>query len=249
MVSNTLDHLKRDLTELLPVPWGLFAAAGLLFVAIRRRTRLWGAYLLYGFLYFLTLIPVFYGGRFSLPMLTFYSAVAVAPLGWERLSEMVAGIERRFPVRIFAFLLIWMPGALAAYAKTQDPSNPESIQAGPYETLEAADFLRAHAQGQVLLARKPHVAFVSGMRFAPLPEIDSPAALHRAARQAGASYLLVSGAEMALRAGVRPLAQPDARVPGFKPVFQSAGALVYEILPDSSAVAPGAGDRATPAAP
>jgi len=192
---------------------GLFAVAGLLFVAAYRRTRLWGAYLLFGFLYFLTLIPVFYGTRFSLPMLAFYSAAAIAPFGWERLSEMVAGIERRFPVRIFAFLLIWMPGALTANARTQDPGT--RVDPGrSYETLEAADYLSAHAQGGILLARKPHVAFLSHMRFAPIPQINSPAELHRAARQAGASYLLVSGAEMALRAGVRPLAQPEARVPG-----------------------------------
>jgi len=234
MVANTFDHLKRDMTELLPVLWGIFAAAGLLLVALQRRGCLWGAYLLFGLLYFLTLVPVFYGARFSLPMLAFYAALAVAPFGWDRLSGWVSGIERRFPVRVFAFLLLWMPGALSAQSKTQDPRNPESIQSGPYETLEAADFLKAHGAGKTLLARKPHVAFLSGMRFAPIPQVDSPAALHQAAIRAGARYLLVSGAELALRAGVRPLAEPDARVPGFRRVFESAGALVYEVLPDSS---------------
>jgi hypothetical protein len=238
MVANTFEHLKRDLTELLAAPWGFFAAAGLVLVAIQRRSRLWGAYLLFGLFYFLTLVPVFYGARFSLPMLAFYSAPALAPLGWDRLAGLVSGIERRFPVRIFAFLLIWMPGAFSAQAKIQDPRDPESIQAGPYETLEAVDYLKSHAAGQTLFARKPHVAFLSGMRFAPIPESDSPEALRRAALAAGARYLLVSGAEMALRAGVRPLAQPDARVPGFRRVFESAGALVYEVLPDSTAPAP-----------
>ncbi|HMI31407.1 MAG TPA: glycosyltransferase family 39 protein [Candidatus Limnocylindrales bacterium] len=236
MVSNTLEHLKRDFTELLPLPWGLFAAAGLLLVFLSRRLALWGPYLLCGLLYFLTLIPVFYGARFSLPMLAFYSALAIAPFGWDRLTRLVSGIERRFPIRILAFMILWLPGAMAAHARTQDPQNPESVQAGPYETLEAAEYLKTHAQGQTLLARKPHVAFIAGMRFAPIPQVDSPAALHRAARQAGAGYLLISAAEMVLRAGVRPLAQPDARVPGFKRVFESAGALVYEVLPDSTSV-------------
>jgi hypothetical protein len=250
MVSNTFDHLKRDVTELLPLLWGVFAALGLLLVALVQRGRLWGAYLLFGLLYFLTLVPVFYGARFSLPMLAFYSALAVAPFGWGRLTERVSGIERRFPLRIFAFLVLWMPGAFSAQARTQDSRNPESIQAGPYETLEAADFLKSHGQGETLLARKPHVAFLAGMRFAPIPQVDSPEALHRAAVQSGARYLLVSGAEMALRAGVRPLAEPDARVPGFRRVFESAGALVYEVLPDSAGAvpAPGAGTP-RPAAP
>jgi len=236
MVANTFDHLKRDLTELLPILWGLFAAAGLLLVALIHRGRLWGAYLLFGLLYFLTLVPVFYGARFSLPMLAFYSALAVTPFGWDRLTGWVSGIERRFPVRIFAFLLLWMPGAYAAQSRTHDSGNPESIQSGPYETLEAADFLKSRAPGETLLARKPHVAFLAGMRFAPIPQVDSPAALHQAAIQSHARYLLVSGAELALRAGVRPLAEPGARVPGFRRVFESAGALVYEVLPDSAGV-------------
>ena len=234
MVSNTVDHVKRDLIELMPFPWGVFAVGGLLVVALTRRTRAWGAYLLFGALYFLTLVPVFYGLRFSLPMLAFYSALAVAPFGWDRLSAYVSGIERRFPLRVFAFLLLWMSGAVGAYGKANDPRNPESIHAGPYEIEEAAAYLKSHAAGETLLARKPHVAFLAGMRFAPIPQIDTPAALHEVAVKSGAKYLLVSGAEMALRAAVRPFAEPDAQVPGFRRVFESQGALVYEVLPDSA---------------
>jgi hypothetical protein len=238
MASNTFDHLKRDCTELLPFPWSVLALLGLVVVAIQRRWRFWAPYLLLGLLYFLTLVPVFYGARFSLPMLAFYAALAVTPLAWERLGAWAAPIERRFPVRVFLFLLIWMPAAFGAVARVQDPRNPESISAGPYETLEAADYLKSHAAGATLFARKPHVAFLAGMTFAPLPEVDSPAALHEAALRAGARYLLVSGAELSLRAGVRPFATPDAQVPGFRRVFESAGALVYEILPDGAGAAP-----------
>ena len=68
-----------------------------------------------------------------------------------------------------------------------------------------------------------------------MPQVDSPAALHEAALHAGARYLLVSGAELSLREAVRAFAAPDARVPGFRRVFDSEGALVYEVLPDSAA--------------
>ena len=235
MVSNTLEHLKRDFTELLGVPWNVLAVLGLAVVAFQRRWRFWGPYLLLGLLYFLTLVPVFYGARFSLPMLAFYAALAVAPLTWEPLAAWAIPIEKRFPVRIFVFILIWMPLAIGAFAKTQDAHNPESIQAGPYETMEAADFLKAHAGGSTLLARKPHVAFLAGMKFAPIPQVDSPAALHREALRSGAGFLLISAAEMSLREGVRPFAEPGARVPGFRRVFASEGALVYQVLPDSTA--------------
>ncbi|HYQ96673.1 MAG TPA: hypothetical protein VER38_06645, partial [Candidatus Eisenbacteria bacterium] len=48
-----------------------------------------------------------------------------------------------------------------------------------------------------------------------------------------ARYLLVSGAEMALRAALRPFAEPDAQIPGFRRVFESQGALIFEVVPDS----------------
>ena len=241
MLTNVVIHLKRNLTELMPLPWGIFTVAGLLLVALRWRTRLWGAYLLFGGLYFISLVPVFYGTRFGLPMIPFYASLAVAVFQWEKVASWVSGMERQFPVRIFVFLLSWVPGALSAYAFANDLRNPESIQAGPYETLEAAAYLREHARGETLLARKPHVAFVSGLRFAPIPQVDSPQALHETARQAHARYLLVSGAEVGLRAALRPFAEPDARIPGFRRVFESQGALVYEVLPDSSAAAPAPG--------
>jgi len=233
MAKNTLEHLRRDLTELMTPLWGVFTVAGLLVVAFTQRTRRWGAYLLFGLLYFLTLVPVFYGTRFSLTMLACYAALAVAPFSWEKVSGWVSGIERRFPARAFAFLLLWLPGAVAAYGKTEDFRNPEAVQAGPYDILEAAAYLKAHAQGETLLARKPHVAFIAGLRFVPIPQIDSPRALHDVAVRSRARYLLISAAEMALRAAVRPFAEPGAQIPGFRRVFESEGALIYEVLPDS----------------
>ncbi len=238
MLGNVANHVRRDATELLPLLWSIFALAGLLRMALRRRSRLWGAYLLYGALYFLTLVPVFWGARFSLPMLAFYSALAVAPFGWESVADRVERFERRFPVRFFVFLLLLIPGVVSAYARTGDPDNPEAIQVGPYETLEAVAYLRENAQGGTLLARKPHVAFLSGLKFAPVPQVDSPRALHEAARRAGARYLLVSRAELALRQAIQPFAEPNARIPGFRRVFESEGALVYEVLSDSAATLP-----------
>jgi hypothetical protein len=178
-------------------------------------------------------------------MLAFYSALAVAPFGWEKVAARVERFERRFPVRLFVFLLLWIPGIVSAYARTGDPENPEAIQVGPYETMDAVAYLRENARGETLLARKPHVAFLSGLKFAPLPQVDTPAALHETARHVGARYLLVSRAELALRQAIQPFADPEARIPGFRRVFESPGALLYEVLPDSSAM-PGAPAGATP---
>ncbi len=246
MLKNTVEHARRDLSELLPaawgVPalWGVLAILGALVVWWERPGRRLGAYLLAGLLYFVTLVPVFYGTRFSLPMLAFYAALACWPFASGKLGAAVAGIERYFPIRSFAFLLLWIPGAVGAYGWTEDPRNPESLRAAPYETLPAAEFLKARAAGEALLARKPHVAFEAGMRFVPMPQVETPADLHKVAVQSGARYLLVSSAEFGMRAAVRPFAEPAAAIPGFRRVFESPGALVYEVLPDSAATHPAA---------
>ena len=230
MVGNVGDHLKRDLFELLSPPWGLLAIAGaLLFLADRPGRRI-AAYFTFGALAFLSLVPVFYGTRFSLPLLPFYTALATWPFGSPRVARMMAGIERAFPARAFLFLALWVPIAVTSYAWTRDPENPENVVAGPYDLTQAVEFLKEKPQGSAVIARKPHAAFLARMRFVPLPDVANPDSLHAVAVRERADYVLVSGAELAMRAAIRPFAAPNANVPGFHRVFESPGALVYEVV-------------------
>jgi hypothetical protein len=86
-------------------------------------------------------------------------------------------------------------------------------------------------EGEGLIARKPHAAFLAGMRFVPMPAFDSLDSLHAIAARERARYLLLSGAEMAYRPAVRPLAEPGFDAPGFRPAHESYGALIFEIVP------------------
>jgi len=231
MAKNFVEHLRRDLSELLPVLWGILAVVGgLVFLRERTSGRRVGAYAVFWALYFLTLVPVFYGTRFSLPLLAFYLLMAAWPFSSGLLGKPIQGLERTFPLRAFLFLALWLMTAFPAYQWTEDRANPESVQTGPYDIVPAADFLRSHAAGKALLARKPHAAFLAGMRFVPIPEFDTPDSLHAIAEREGANYVLVSGAELGMRAGMRPFAT-QAGVPGFTRVFESEGALVYAVNP------------------
>ena len=51
-----------------------------------------------------------------------------------------------------------------------------------------------------------------------------------------AGYVMIP--ELGLRAAVRPFAEPGASIPGFKKVFESPGALVYEVVADSLRASP-----------
>lgn len=229
MTKSFFVHLRRDLFDLLAPIWGVLAIVGVLLVLRDRPGRRVAGYMIFGALSFLTLVPVFYGARFALPVLPFYVALATWPLGSPAVSRSVSGIERHFPVRAFLFLALWIPFSLSAYAGTQDPNNSERVNAGPYDLADAVSFLKEQPPGNAVMARKPHAAFLSGMRFAAMPEVATPDSLRTAALGAGARYVLVSAIEYRTRGVAQQLASSPTPPPGWKRVFASQGALVFEV--------------------
>lgn len=240
MAKNVVEHVRRDLFELLSPPWGILAILGtlLLLTGDKSNRRVVG-YLLFGALGFLSLVPVFYGTRFSVPLLPFYAALATWPLMSPRLGAFLGGLERAFPARAFAYLLIALPVAFAAYAWTEDPDNPESLRTGPYELSPAVQFLSEYrgVSGDALIARKPHAAFMANRRFVPIPEIANLDSLRAVAGRERARLLLVSGTELRFRPALRPLAEPVVNIPGYRRIFESPGALLYEVTPPTTVVA------------
>jgi hypothetical protein len=245
MVSNVFDHLRRDLSELLPIAIGLLAAAGALLMLRDRPERRVVGYLTFGALSFLTLVPVFYGARFSLSLLPFYAALAAWPIVSPTLARPLAPLERVFPLRTFLFLLLLIPLSADAYGRASDPSWIESVSAGPHELEPAIAYLRTapRATGEGLMARKPHAAFISGYRFVPMPEFEGIDSLHAIAVRERVRYVLVSSAEVSFRPGIRPLAEGTAPVPGFTLVHESYGALIYEVNPAEGALPAGSETR------
>lgn len=232
MVKNVGEHLLRDLLELLSPPWGILAVlGGLLMLLGDRPGRRVAGYLAFGVLGFASLVPVFYNARFSLMLLPFYTALATWPFASPRVAGWVAGVERAFPVRAFLFLALWVPIAVATYAWTKDPENRENVYVGAYDVAKAVGFLKQQGGGGALIARKPHAAFLAGVRFVPLPNVPTPDSLHAVAVKEGARYLLVSSSEVSMRAAIQPFAEPNAQIPGFRRAFVSYGAMVYEVLP------------------
>jgi Dolichyl-phosphate-mannose-protein mannosyltransferase len=233
MVRNIFNHVGRDLSELLPLAMGALAAAGAFLLWKDRAERRAVGYFAFGALCFFTLVPVFYGVRFSLPLLPFYAALAAWPLVSPTLGKPLEDIERSFPLRSFIFLLVLIPVAVAAYARTEDPTWIESVAAGPHDIEPAIHFLRGvpHSPDVGLVARKPHAAFLAGYRFVLMPEIANLDSLHAVALRERAPFILISSAEVTYRAAIQPLADATGPVPGFRRVNESYGALVFQVVP------------------
>lgn len=233
MAKNSLDHLRNDLSQLIPIAWSVFAVIGGLLLLRERPGRRLAGYSIFFALFFLTVIPIFYGARFSLPLLALLTLLAAWPFVSTTAGKPLQRIERMFPLRTFLFLAFLLATAFPAYQWTEDPANKERVTAGPYDVLQAASFLREHAAGKTLMARKPHAAYMANMRFEPIPQVDLPADLHAAAEKAHVQYVLVSPAEVLRRAAIQPFATGEP-VPGFARVFASPGVFVYEVLPTGS---------------
>jgi hypothetical protein len=242
VAANTVEVLRRDLSELLPAfgaapparaglpVWGLLAALGGIAAAWERPGRRALAYFAFGVLYFLTITPVFYGTRFSLPLLGFYTALASWGFASGRVGSPFRGIESMFPLRSFVFLLLWIPTAVTAYGRVLDPANATGIRAGAQDVDEATSFLRRTGRGEALVARKPHAAYRAGLRFVPLTDVSSLGEVRALAARERAKYMLLSGWELR-RQALLPLANAQNVVPGFRLVFSSPAALVYEVEP------------------
>lgn len=224
-------HIRQDLSQLIPPIWGILAVLGALLMLWDRPGRRVAAYLAFGVLGFLTLVPVFYSVRFSLAILPFYVALATWPFGSPRVGRWLGGIEGTFPLRAFAFLVLWIPIAFAAYSWTQNPDNNERVAAGPYDLGDIVGFLKSQPPGGTLMARKPHAAFLTGMRFVAMPETDNVDSLRTAALRDSARYVLISAIEYRTRRVAQELANSPTPPPGWERVFVSEGGLVFTVHP------------------
>lgn len=231
MVRNVPAHLRQDLFELLTPIWGFLAIVGALLMVRDRPGRRVGGYLLFGALGFVTMVPVFYSVRFSLAILPFYVALVTWAFGSPQVARAVAGIERVFPVRAFTFLALWIPIALASYTWSQNPVNQEAVRSGPYDLADAVAFLKQQPSGNALMARKPHAAFLAGMRFVAMPEVSSVDSLRAAALRERTRYVLISSIEYRTRRVAQQLSSMPTPPPGWRRVFDSEGGQVYVVLP------------------
>jgi tetratricopeptide (TPR) repeat protein len=68
------------------------------------------------------------------------------------------------------------------------------------------------------MARKPHAAYFAGMRYVPMPDVDTFEELIASGKKSGSHYLFFSAIEASLRPQFAVLLDPGVRLPGLEPL-------------------------------
>ncbi len=109
--------------------------------------------------------------------------------------------------------------------------SSEAITSEPRYLLEIADFLKHHSvPGEVIVARKPHLAYLSGL-VNTFPFVHTAGAYLREARARGARYVVYSAPEAERWPGLKSLGDPGAAPAGLKLVYDhpASQTLIYEV--------------------
>ncbi len=226
---NVGDHLRLDARMLLGLPVAWCALAGLVFAwADPALRRLWPIGLAAA-IFFVTLVPVFYSERYSIPLLPLYAILAAAPFASSRLSlDFVPGIGAWTKVAMAALPLGWAVQSTARHTR-------HDLSQLPIEALECSRTLRDLAHpGDKVICRKPQVAFHAGLDPIGFPFANDLAGLAATARASHARWLYFSWPEAEMRPVFWYLLDTAAVVPGLTVRHATAPrpAVLYEIGPD-----------------
>lgn len=217
---NLLDSLRNSLTSRLAMPpIGVLAWAGAAWALTRRPSNK-------AVIVLLLSVAAYFGimgfghweDRYYLYIMVCYVGLAgyfaVASFDWicERFSMDRAGA---FTAVAVAALLVF---AVSARDARKDIKRLLATQ--PMELIPARDRLVSISPaGATIMARKPHLAYLTGSRATFFPQVQSLDELEVAAKEAHADFLLYDKTTLALRPNVAMLADPDNHIAWLKPVY------------------------------
>jgi len=224
LVANLARHSGNDMRRLMGWPLAVFVIIGLVSLLFRRPTRVQYSFYTYSFIFFCVLLFVLYDPRYSIFLLLCYSALVMNGL------QLVGNVLKRPQAAA------WLASALVAWtALASFGFNKRNIASGPLEVKKAAAWYMQHIppgeRGKILLARKPHLAYYTGMEFRMIPLAAGVDDLQEKIRQLRGDFLFVSPIEIFYRENLKVLLDAQSAPRSFSPVYQDANppAVLYRI--------------------
>ena len=226
-LNSVLNDYPRELaSHALMFPAYVFVGIGALLVLTRlsRRRRIFlGVYAL-GYL----LLGL---AGFQLRLYFFLFPVLFVFAAYALLHHSASRALGRSPLRNVA--VSWLMVALLAGALAVNAAREigRTLRSDPVYLFPIAAFLRSHASPDtVVIAQKPHLAYLAGMRWT-FPMAQSAEEFLEKARELGARYVVYSDREASLWRGLKSLRDPGALPAGLTVIYRHdpSHTLIYEV--------------------
>lgn len=190
LIKNFYENFISDLDKLLSLPFAILLVVGIIFLFKRKYLKNQVFFFINVFFAFIVLLPAFYSERFSLFLLIGYSAIVMLFLTHPSVRNLKFGSLELGQI-FFVFAFLWSSYASIDY-------NSKQIDIGPQEILTIANQVpdSIKSENNLIVARKPHIAYYLNMRYWKFPYVTTYDSLLNWMRSIKASYFFVSAFEI-----------------------------------------------------
>lgn len=212
------------------LPVGPLAIAGIILSLAKRRQRGVMILLLSAAVYVLLMALTHWETRYYFYLMVCYVGFAayaiVETIEWLRQRLELSPLTAQLIVAVVA-LTILVPSSLFAFRQVS-----RTVSRQPTELIGASVYLRRVApEGATIMAQKPHLPYLSNLRWVRLPSVRSPEELRDVLRQNTVQYLVYDRMALRLHGQLRMLANPENKIPWLKPIYTDIPAplVIYEL--------------------
>lgn len=214
-LKNIYRHLYDVLIHSLKFPSFLFVGAGALSI-FRKMNKRQLAFFVFPALSFLLLCLVHYEPRYYLYIMGFF----VLPVAYFLFDDATTDRQMRRYVKfkylkevVYAVTVLF----ILVFSLKEIKRN---IGVEPRELLSISSLLRENVkENESIIARKPHLGFLSNLETKYFPEAKTVSELLEYARQEGADYLLYGEVESQRRPELKVLLEPEKLSGEFEPIL------------------------------
>ncbi|MDQ3650219.1 MAG: glycosyltransferase family 39 protein [Acidobacteriota bacterium] len=217
---NLYESVYQSVTDDLVSPWvGWLALIGVVLALIDWRSTPLARLLLFsGVIYMLLLALTHWETRYYFYMLPLYAGLAVYAA--VRLLELARarGFARQHAFVLAPLMLVSVMVAHSFMSARNETAR--FLASHPREVLKACDYFRqANITGSIVVARKPHVAYICGQRWVFFPQVKSLDELKVWLEANRVDYLTISSVEISRRRELAMLKDPRNAPPWLRAVW------------------------------
>lgn len=210
-IRNAYRHFNSILFDILRIPLCLLIIPGVLFF-LKKTNAKQLTYFTFPLFGFLVLSLAIFHERYYLPFVPCFVFFPVYFIFYY--SRSLKRSSLLFVIVAFVIVLLFL--LRFSFIKTK-----KFITSEPKELLQIAQLIRENSsENDIIIARKPHLGYLSHRKTVYFPEVSSVEELLSYARKNKATFVLYSNIETKLRPQLRVLMQPEKLPPELKLFYQ-----------------------------